>query len=73
VDRKYIDNAIDELSENVYEEVLWNLAVQKWESINANDDPASRKAKLLRYLASRGFEEELIWEIIKKFENNYSF
>lgn len=71
VDRKYIDAAIAELSENVYKEVLWSLAVQKWESIHSNDDPGSKKAKLLRYLASRGFEEELIWTIIKKFESNY--
>ena len=56
-----IQNAIDTIDQDGYVAVLHNLLEKKRVSIK-KEAMTSQKKKLLSFGASRGFEEELIWQ-----------
>ncbi len=60
-----IDNALTTIDEEQYAERLLSLLREKNRSIK-DDNPESRWAKLCRFAASRGFENELIFQYIKE-------
>lgn len=51
--------ALEELPEDEYRDIAVHLAKSKWATIKASSD-YERKGKLLRFLASRGFEPDLL-------------
>lgn len=67
-----IDEAIEEIDENVYKERLESLLASKIKSIH-DDDPRIRRQKILRAAVSRGYEVGLAAQrltAIMKGENN---
>lgn len=49
-----IDEAIDAIDEEEYQSMLLGVAQSKWDSLTESD-PRKRQAKLLAFLAQRGF------------------
>jgi regulatory protein len=58
-----IENAISEIDEENYFEILKSLLYNKNKTINKQDD-LKRKQSLIRFATSRGFEYNLILDII---------
>lgn len=62
---RYIERALDEISEDEYVETLIKLASGKLENIK-NKDFTEAKPKIASYLMRKGYEAELVWEILNK-------
>lgn len=62
-----IKQAIEEIDDHSYAEILVKLISDKNKTIRA-DDPYERRAKLFRFAQSHGFEPELIHPVIDKIE-----
>ena len=60
-----IKKAINSLDENKYIQILED-AFHKRNKMEKEKHPLKRKYKLMSYLASRGFEQDLIATIIKE-------
>lgn len=60
-----IQDALDEIDEETYISVLRELLAEKNKSIK-DKNPYHRKAKLMRYAMSRGFEQELVFDEIDR-------
>lgn len=58
-----IKKALKEIDGDEYLEVLKKVMIKKSEKIK-DKDPYIRKNKIAQYLASRGFEQDLIWDIL---------
>jgi regulatory protein len=58
-----IRKAMQEIPEEEYRETLTAL-LQRKAAETAGLHPYEQKAKLLRFAAQRGFEQELIWEVL---------
>lgn len=56
--------ALEEIDEEEYLQTLKQLARKKWSEYRGMKN-FERKGRLARYLASRGFESELIWAELK--------
>jgi len=56
--------ALEEIDEEEYLQTLKKLARKKWSEYRGMKN-FERKGRLARYLASRGFESELIWAELK--------
>jgi len=65
VDTKIIEDAIAQIDEEEYMEILVSLLQHKMKSVGELSDP-KEKAKLLRFAAQRGFESELIYSTLSK-------
>ncbi len=63
VSKEMIKNAIDEIDPDAYYETLKNIAERKWNDLD-NQEPFQRKVKTLRFLASRGYEQDLCFDVI---------
>lgn len=63
VDREARINALTELPEEEYKETLRHVAQSKLSSIKARND-YERRTKLIRFLLGRGFEMDLIRDIV---------
>ena len=61
-----IRKAMTEIDENEYEKTLRKLAYKKVDEIRTDRSPLSRKSKLYRYLLQKGFEQDLIIDLIKE-------
>lgn len=59
-----ISEAMEEIDEKEYIEILHSLISQKKSSLK-NDDPIQIKSKLYRYGQGRGFESDLIFQQIE--------
>ncbi len=65
IKESYIDNYFEEINdENIEDEVCYNLAKKKAKNMDLSD--IKNKQKLNRYLISRGFDFDLVNQIIKK-------
>jgi len=60
-----IKRSLAEISKDEYERLITDLIDRKWQEINETNVTAKR-TKLGRFLISRGFEENIIWEYLKK-------
>ena len=63
-----IVNALSLIDEEAYTTLLADLLEKKSRSIN-DEDVEVRRSKLLRFAASRGFETELVFRILKEIES----
>ncbi len=64
INTHYIDEALREIDPEEYNATIEKLIRSKNRSIKDNDD-FIRKNKIARYLVSKGFENELVWEGIQ--------
>ena len=58
-----VQNALERIDPKKYFNRLLNLATNKWNKLEREDD-LKRKQKTLAYLVSKGFEQDLIWSAI---------
>lgn len=63
ISRNIIEDALRRIDENEYLEVLKKELLKKQRSIKVNDD-FELKSKLHRYASSKGFENELVSQIL---------
>ncbi len=63
-----IKQSMNEIDENDYEKTLVSLAEKKWESLGGEKNKFVKMNKLTNYLLQKGYENELIYEIVKKME-----
>lgn len=61
---KMISNALKAIDYDEYLKTILNLALKKLPAIKEND-PYKRKYKLVSYLLGKGFENDLILEVLK--------
>ena len=66
ISSKAIEEGLLEIVEEDYLEALREQAAKKAEELKGEKD---KKPKLLRFLASRGFESHLIWKAIDQLKN----
>jgi len=65
IPKNIIQTALYSFEDDEYETVFKQLAERKWKDLEKEKDPWQRKAKLMRFLQSRGFEQEMIYEWLK--------
>ncbi len=65
VEKRHIDEALKGLDTNRYHEVLLQLAQNK-SHILKDEDPLKKKAKLISFLASHGFESNEINNVLNE-------
>lgn len=58
-----IRSGLQEIDEAAYRETLQQLLQKKWQSLY-REEPYVRKHKTARYALSKGYESELIWQIL---------
>ncbi|MCC6186409.1 MAG: RecX family transcriptional regulator, partial [Chitinophagaceae bacterium] len=61
------NKALSEIDEDAYYETLVRLTEKKMPDIRKVQNVFARRAKLQRYLQQKGFEAELISEMLRKF------
>ena len=61
--KQMIEEALNRIDEQHYESRLRSLAEKKWNALQ-KEALNKRKQKTASYLASKGFEPELIWRVI---------
>ncbi|HEV8079594.1 MAG TPA: RecX family transcriptional regulator [Chitinophagaceae bacterium] len=61
-----IKKALKEISEGDYEKTLQKLAEQKLKTLKAEKNIFSKKKKLQDYLLQKGYEGELVREVVNK-------
>ena len=61
-----INEGLDAIPEEEYQEVLLHVLSQKNRQLK-DSDPYTRKGKLVRHALSRGFETDLILELVGQF------
>ena len=64
LDSEYIAIGLEEIDDKEYAELLSTLCDKKNKSVKAKD-AYERKIKLVRYLASKGFEQDLVWRVVE--------
>lgn len=65
VSSRNIEIALDQIDPSDYKNVLISVAKKKWSLLKEND-LYKKKNKLFKYLYSRGFESDLVSEVVKK-------
>jgi regulatory protein len=63
-----IKKSLEEIDDSMYCEVLRMLAEKKWDSLSKEPDSWKRKYKTMTYLQSKGYENDLIQDILKPFK-----
>ena len=66
---KFITEALAEIPDEEYRNILLDVARTKWETYTPSEPTAKRRAKLVTFLASRGYESPEIQAMIAA---NYS-
>jgi regulatory protein len=64
--KEQISKGLEEINTDEYQSRLQHLFDKKWESLAKEEDPRQRLAKTIRFLAGKGYETDLIWEVVKK-------
>lgn len=65
-----IKKAMTEISPDDYEKTLNKIAYKKTEEIKKDRSISSKKSKLYRYLIQKGYERDLVIDIISSFYDN---
>jgi regulatory protein len=60
-----IQKAMKEIDPSEYYETIYKLAKRKWSERKKEEDLWSFQAKVSRYLAAKGYESELIYQVIQ--------
>ena len=66
VPKTIIQIALYSFEDVEYESVFKQLAERKWKDLEREKDPWQKKAKLMRFLQSRGFEQEMIYAWVRQ-------
>lgn len=69
IPEKIIEIAFRTIDPDEYEEILRNEIRKKQRELATEKDPWKKKAKLLRYAQSKGFENDLIYEVMNAVDN----
>lgn len=62
-----IKQSMNEIDENDYEKTLASLAEKKWETLRGEKNRFVKMNKLKNYLLQKGYENELVYEAVKKY------
>jgi len=65
IPKKIIQTALYSFEDEEYERIFKQLAERKWKDLDREKDPWQKKAKLMRFLQSRGFEQEMIYSVFE--------
>jgi len=66
VDKKLIEQGLKAIDQEVYWENLLALVNRKLSDVKPSEDPWKAKQKIMTYLASKGYEQDLIYEAVKE-------
>ena len=66
IDKEIIDEALGQTDEETYRQRLIDILKTKSKTVRAEND-FERKRKLAAYAMQKGFEGNLVWDILKKF------
>ena len=66
IPKNIIQTALHSFDDEEYEAIFKKLAERKWKDLEREKDPWQKKAKLMRFLQSRGFEQEMIYVWLKE-------
>ncbi len=64
ISKKYLEQALDRIDQSHYQNRIASLAQKKWDSLQKEKVCKKRRQKTVSYLASKGFEIDLIWETL---------
>ncbi len=64
IDSNYIDSALEAIPKDYYQNTLQKLVDNKLQSLRITD-PLLRKHKVAQFVLSKGFEPELIWNLLR--------
>jgi regulatory protein len=65
-----IRKGLTEIDPLEYERKLRSLAEKKWLELKKEKSPAAKKGKLYRYMLQKGYEADLVQEVIRQLEAN---
>jgi regulatory protein len=63
-----IKKALTEIDAEEYEGVLQKLTRQKWDELKKERSMPAKKMKTMRYMLQKGYESDLVLDIIKELE-----
>lgn len=66
IDKEFIDEAINNLDDDLYHDTMRKLAQKKSASLKRETDHYVKQQKIFAYLASKGFEPHLINDVVKE-------
>jgi regulatory protein len=61
-----IQNALDEIPPQEYQEMIQVLATAKWQNLSKEPDEFNRKQKTIRFLLGKGFESDLAVRVVNE-------
>ncbi|HLU86916.1 MAG TPA: regulatory protein RecX [Taishania sp.] len=64
-----IKKALLSIDGDEYSETLLHLATRKSTELSKESDPWKKKVKIVRFLASKGFEQDLIYDALEQIEH----
>jgi len=64
--KEQINKGLEEINALEYRSRLEDLFDKKWENLEKEADPMQRLAKTIRFLAGKGYENDLIWEVVRQ-------
>ena len=67
IDGVLVDEALQEIDESSYKTILSKLVNRKASDLKETD-PAVAKGKIAAYCTGKGFEHDLVWQVIAKTE-----
>ena len=67
IDSKIIESALREYSKDEERETAYALAEKRWDKLS-KIEPAKRKQRLYQFLGTRGFDFEIIREVLEKLQ-----
>lgn len=65
IDKKLIEQGLKTIDQEIYWDNLVTLATRKSSEIKSTEDLWKAKQKVMIYLASKGYEQDLIYEVVK--------
>ncbi|MFN3555228.1 MAG: regulatory protein RecX [Bacteroidales bacterium] len=65
IENTTIEEALIEISENQYLQTMEKICNRKWEELEGKEH-FERKQKTAAYLAGKGYELNLVWQIVEK-------
>ena len=66
IDKKLIQEGLNLIDNEVYWRNLLDLSNRKFSEIKPTENPWKARQKVANYLASKGYEQDLIFEVIKE-------
>jgi regulatory protein len=65
-----IKKAMKEIDGEEYEKMLKGLAERKWQELRKERSIITRKGKVYRYLVQKGYEREMVTDILNEYKQN---